>query len=187
MIFKQRGFRCQLPQWLLLLLSKSLLSERATAKHITSVGLCFRVLNRSDKKENIVDARRMLCCLGPQQVKTPQCHSSRLLSCYMHILTHRQLCNQHTVIFKVCQWLYKSWCAEEFCALKHVRFMCWHSGTWLRGNVQGLKETGTSYILWLMARGLTWAVIWEDWSQRTREKWIPPVLLQTQQDSKSDR
>lgn len=27
----------------------------------------------------------------------------------------------------------------------------------------------------------------EDWSQRTRVKWIPPVLLQTQQDSKSDR
>lgn len=38
-----------------------------------------------------------------------------------------------------------------------------------------------------MVRGLTWAVIWEDWSQRTRVKWIPPVPLQTQQDSKSDR
>lgn len=48
------------------------------------------VLNMSDK-ENIVDARLMLCCLGPQQVKTPQCHSSRLFSCYMHSLTYHGL------------------------------------------------------------------------------------------------
>lgn len=50
--FKQSRFGCQQrqQQWLLLL-SKSLFSKRATAKHITSVGLCFRVPNRSDKKK----------------------------------------------------------------------------------------------------------------------------------------
>lgn len=52
--------------------------------------------------QNIVDARVMLCCLGAQQVKTPQCHSSRLFSCYMHILTHRELwCNRHSVSLQV--------------------------------------------------------------------------------------
>lgn len=95
--FKQSRFGCQQrqQQWLLLL-SKSLFSKRATAKHITSVGLCFRVPNRSDKKKkNIADAWLLLCCLGAQQVKTPQCHSSRLFSCYTHILTYPQLCTQH--------------------------------------------------------------------------------------------
>ena len=41
-----------------------------------------------NKRENIVDARLILCCLARQHVKTPQCRSSRPFSCRVHSLTH---------------------------------------------------------------------------------------------------
>lgn len=112
------------------------------------------------------DAKLMLHCLGTQQVKTPPRHSFRLFSCYICTL-------QPTASRAVCA--VNAYISHRV----HARKNRVQGNGLTRWCVQGLWETGTSYILWLMVMGLTWAVIWEDWSQRNRVRWIPTVLLQT--------
>lgn len=187
---KRRRSGCQ-QEWLLQLSTLLLLKKIYSRTHhkYWHVSLCAeQVWQKKRKKEKrIVDARLILYCLEPQHEQTlePPLRAILILPAYFHLLKK----NHYSAALKVMGWCINhgvqtvgSCTFKQGCSVTHADI-----GKAPSDCVQRLRAAATSCILCLMARGLTWSVIWKEWSQGAWVKRIPPVPHQTQQDSKSDR